>query len=61
MTDRTLPAWLRLVLLFTGLLQAVLGITLLLNPAAINGLWPWPIRLAKMLALPQAKVKPSGP
>jgi len=41
MTDRTLPAWLRLVLLFTGLLQALLGITLLLNPAAVNGLWPW--------------------
>ncbi len=43
MTDRTLPIWLRLVLLFTGLLQAALGITLLLNPAAINGLWPWPL------------------
>jgi len=43
MTDRTLPAWLRLVLLFTGLLQAILGIALLLNPAAINGLWPWPL------------------
>jgi hypothetical protein len=42
-TDRTLPAWLRPVLLFTGLLQAVLGIALLLNPAAINGLWPWPL------------------
>src|SRR5258708_21324466 len=41
MIDRTLPAWLRLVLLFTGLLQALLGIALLLNPAAINGLWPW--------------------
>ena len=43
MTDRTLPAWLRVVLLLTGLLQAGLGITLLLNPAAINGLWPWPL------------------
>jgi hypothetical protein len=43
MTDRTLPLWLRLVLLFTGLLQAALGITLLLNPAAISGLWPWPL------------------
>jgi hypothetical protein len=41
MTDRTLPAWLRLVLLFTGLLQAALGLTLLLNPGAIGGLWPW--------------------
>jgi hypothetical protein len=38
-----LPAWLRLVLLFTGLLQAGLAITLLLNPAAINGVWPWPL------------------
>src|SRR5260370_28811161 len=43
MTDRTLPLWLRLTLLFTGLLQAGLGIALLLNPAAINGLWPWPL------------------
>src|SRR3954454_756542 len=43
MTDRTLPLWLRLVLIFTGLLQAILGITLLLNPGAINGLWPWPL------------------
>jgi len=43
MIDRSLPLWLRLVLLFTGLLQALLGITLLLNPAAINGLWPWPL------------------
>ena len=41
MTDRTLPLWLRLALVFTGLLQAILGITLLLNPAAINGVWPW--------------------
>ena len=41
MTDRTLPLWLRLVLLFTGLLQAILGLTLLLNPGAINGVWPW--------------------
>jgi hypothetical protein len=41
MSDRTLPAWLRLVLVFTGLLQAGLGIALLLNPAAIHGLWPW--------------------
>jgi hypothetical protein len=43
MTDRTLPLWLRLALIFTGLLQAILGITLLLNPGAINGLWPWPL------------------
>jgi hypothetical protein len=43
MLDATFPAWLRLVLLFTGVLQAVLGVTLLFNPAAINGLWPWPL------------------
>ena len=41
MTDRTLPLWLRLVLVFTGLLQAILGLTLLINPGAINGVWPW--------------------
>jgi hypothetical protein len=43
MNDRTLSLWLRLLLLFTGLLQAMLGITLLLNPGAIGGLWPWPL------------------
>src|SRR5262249_39928388 len=43
MNDRTLPLWLRLLLLFTGLLQAVLGLSLLLNPGAIAGLWPWPL------------------
>ena len=41
MTDRTLPIWLRLVLVFSGLLQAILGLTLLINPGAISGMWPW--------------------
>jgi hypothetical protein len=43
MSDRTLPAWLRLVLLVTGLMQFSFGLTVLLNPGAIDGLWPWPL------------------
>ena len=41
MTDRTLPLWLRLVLLSISLLHTILGLTLLLNPGAISGVWPW--------------------
>ena len=43
MTDRTLPLWLRASLLVTGLMQLGFGLTVLLNPAAINSVWPWPL------------------
>ncbi len=43
MTDRTLPLWLRASLLATGLMQLGFGLTVLLNPAAINSVWPWPL------------------
>jgi hypothetical protein len=41
MSDRTLPVWLRLILVATTAMQIVFGVTLLLNPAAVAGLWPW--------------------
>jgi hypothetical protein len=41
MNDRTLPWWLRLVLVGVALSQLVFGLTLLVDPAAIGRLWPW--------------------
>jgi hypothetical protein len=43
MTDRTLPLWLRGVLLLTGLMQFGFGLTVLLNPGIIGDVWPWPL------------------
>jgi hypothetical protein len=43
MTDRTLPLWLRASLLLTGLMQFGFGLTVLLSPATINTVWPWPL------------------
>ena len=43
MTDRTLPLWLRASLLLTGLMQLGFGLTVLVSPAAINSVWPWPL------------------
>jgi hypothetical protein len=43
MSDRTLPLWLRAVLLLTGLMQFSFGLTVLLNPGLIADLWPWPL------------------
>jgi hypothetical protein len=41
MSDRTLPLWLRLILLGTAASQIVFGLTLLFNPSAVSTLWPW--------------------
>ena len=41
MSDRTLPLWLRLILLGTAATQIVFGLTLLFNPSAVSTLWPW--------------------
>lgn len=43
MPDRTLPNLLRLALVGMGLMQLSFGATVLLNPEAINSLWPWPL------------------
>ena len=43
MRDRTLPTWLRLVLLLTGLMQFGFGLTVLSNPGLIANTWPWPL------------------
>jgi hypothetical protein len=41
MNDRTLPGWLRLVLVIVALTQLIFGLTLLIDPSAIGRLWPW--------------------
>ncbi|MGH2369705.1 MAG: hypothetical protein ACRDI2_16085 [Chloroflexota bacterium] len=41
MSDRTLPTWLRLILVGTALMQAIFAVTLLAHPEAIDGVWPW--------------------
>jgi len=43
MTDRTLPMWLKIVLLVSATMQLIFGITLLVNPAALTTMWPWPM------------------
>jgi hypothetical protein len=43
MSDRTLPTWLRLILAGTGLMQIGFAMTLLVQPEAIAGVWPWPL------------------
>jgi hypothetical protein len=41
MNDRTLPRWLRLILVIVALSQLIFGLTLVIEPAAIGRLWPW--------------------
>jgi hypothetical protein len=41
MKDRTLPWWLRLLMIGSAISQLVFGITLIINPSAIDRLWPW--------------------
>ncbi len=43
MTDRTLPIWLKIVLVVMAVMQLVFGLTLLINPAALTNMWPWPM------------------
>jgi hypothetical protein len=41
MNDGPLPWWLRVSLLVSAVAQIGFGVTLLLNPGAIDSLWPW--------------------
>jgi hypothetical protein len=43
MNDRTLPAWLRLILIVPAIGQTVFAITLLVDPSMIADIWPWPM------------------
>ena len=43
MEDRTLPIWLKAVLVVMAVMQLIFGLTLLLNPGALTSMWPWPM------------------
>jgi hypothetical protein len=43
MSDRTLPVVVRITLVMMAVMQTGFGLTLLINPAAINAMWPWPL------------------
>ena len=41
MTDRTLPTWVKIVLVVSGLMQIVFGLRLLMDPSSLTSMWPW--------------------
>ncbi len=41
MTDRTLPAWLKLVLVVSATMQVFFGLRLLIDPSSLTSMWPW--------------------
>ena len=43
MSDRTLPIWVKIVLVVSALMQIVFGLRLLADPASIASMWPWPM------------------
>lgn len=43
MFDRTLPIWVKIVLVVSALMQIVFGLRLLFDPASITSMWPWPL------------------
>lgn len=43
MKDRTLSNWVRAVLVVSATMQVVFGIRLLVDPASITQMWPWPM------------------
>jgi hypothetical protein len=43
MTDRSLPVWLKIVLVVMAVMQLIFGVTLLIDPSALTSMWPWPM------------------
>lgn len=41
MNDRTLPLWLKIVLVVSGTMQIIFGLRLLVDPASLTSMWPW--------------------
>jgi hypothetical protein len=41
--DHTLPTWFRILQVLVALSQVAFGVTLMINPAAITSVWPWPL------------------
>jgi hypothetical protein len=43
MTDRTLPIWLKIVLIVSASMQVIFGLRLLIDPSSLTSMWPWPM------------------
>ena len=43
MTDHTLPIWVKIVLVVSGVMQIVFGLRLLMDPSSLTSMWPWPM------------------
>jgi hypothetical protein len=41
MTDRTLPIWLKIVLVVSASMQVIFGLRLLIDPSSLTSMWPW--------------------
>jgi hypothetical protein len=41
MTDRTLPLWLKIVLVVSASMQVIFGLRLLIDPSSLTSMWPW--------------------
>jgi hypothetical protein len=41
MTDRTLPLWLKIVLVVSATMQVFFGLRLLIDPSSLTAMWPW--------------------
>ncbi|MEO8358155.1 MAG: hypothetical protein ABI621_19800 [Chloroflexota bacterium] len=41
MTDRTLPIWVKIILVVSGVMQIVFGLRLLMDPSSLTSMWPW--------------------
>jgi hypothetical protein len=43
MIDRTLPVWLKIVLVVSASMQVIFGLRLLIDPSSLTSMWPWPM------------------
>jgi hypothetical protein len=41
MIDRTLPLWLKIVLIVSASMQVIFGLRLLIDPSSLTSMWPW--------------------
>jgi hypothetical protein len=41
MTDRTLPTWVKIVLVVSASMQVIFGLRLLVDPSSLTSMWPW--------------------
>jgi hypothetical protein len=41
MSDRSLPGWLKIILVISASMQVVFGLRLLIDPSSLTSMWPW--------------------